>query len=485
MALILITVAVMAGIVAADGREVAPLTLAALGLPALLLWAPLGRRWRRLGLIVGLTGAGLLGAARIAAALPETTDASIWLRAGQYVELRGTVDGEPRWSEGGQRVVVSVDAVQVGDGAGPADGLVQAELPAEPALLPGSQVVLAGTLVRPRSGATFNYAAYLGRRDIFVILDTPRLLQSADPPPGILTTLLRIKGAAFDATLRILPEPEAGLLAGILLGMQGALAPDTRAEFSLTGTSHILVISGWNISITVAGALWVAGRAGLRRWPAVVLALGAVVLYVLLVGPSAAVVRSAIMGALVALAGPLGRRSDAWTTLAAACLGMCLLDPHVLWDLGFQLSAGAVAGLFACGSAAVERTKKLLPWKWCAWAVEPLAATFAAQVWTLPLLMAQFGSVSLIAPLANVALVPVVPLAMAGGALAVLAGMASTTLALPLAFLAWLPLTWLTRGAALLAALPYASVPVPPIPPWLLGGYYVVSIWWASRIRHE
>ncbi len=118
---------------------------------------------------------------------------------------------------------------------------------------------------------------------------------------------------------------------------------------------------------------------------------------------------------------------------------------------------------------------RLLP----GWALEALTATLAAQILALPLILYQFGNLSIIAPLTNVVLLPVVPYAMLFGALALMAGMLYLPVGQIIAWLAYLPLAWLTEGARWFAQVPWAAVQIPPFPLWLLLAYYsvVVGAW--------
>jgi competence protein ComEC len=139
--------------------------------------------------------------------------------------------------------------------------------------------------------------------------------------------------------------------------------------------------------------------------------------------------------------------------------------------------------LFAFGKA-TERLLERTPLRaaWLDWAREALTATLAAQILTLPLILYHFGNLSIIAPLANVVLLPMVPYAMLFGALALVGGMLWLPLGQWLALPAYLFLAWLTEGTRLFASAPWAAVQLPPFPLWLLLGYYaiVVGAWLAS-----
>jgi competence protein ComEC len=152
-------------------------------------------------------------------------------------------------------------------------------------------------------------------------------------------------------------------------------------------------------------------------------------LYTLFVGALPTVSRAALMGTIVVLGQQLERRAHAWTTLFAACWAMTLWDPQTLWDLDFQLSALAIASLFAFGKG-TERLLLRTPLRigWLDWVREALTAMLAAQSLTLPLILSQFGNPSIVTPLANVVLLPIVPYAVLFGSIALVSD------------LIWLPL---------------------------------------------
>ena len=283
--------------------------------------------------------------------------------------------------------------------------------------------------------------------------------------------------------MRSLPEPQAALAVGILLGLQSAIPENVGEAFSITGTSHILVISGWNITIIATALYSLAERLKLSKHAVFWVILITIWLYTLFVGASATVVRAAVMGTIVVLGQRMERQAHAWTTLLAASCAMTLLNPHTLWDLGFQLSALATASLFAFGKGTEAMLLHTpLRWEWLAWAREALTATLAAQILALPLILYHFGNLSVIAPLANVILLPMVPYAMLFGALALLGGLIVLPLGQLMGLLAYAFLAWLTEGARLFAEIPWAQLILPPFPLWMLLAYYgLVGMLWAMN----
>ena len=245
------------------------------------------------------------------------------------------------------------------------------------------------------------------------------------------------------------------LVAGIVCGRTTELNATVAADdFALTGTSHLIAVSGSHLAL-VAGLVGVVGQAlGARRVPraaAVAVLMGA---YVLFTGCAASAMRSFVMVACSLLAGLGGRRSHGLSGLALSAVGLCALEPGIAFDLGFQLSAASVLFIQLFGSYLRYRLQRLgLPRA----LAEALALTLCAQWATLPIAVPVFGSCSLVAPLANVVLEPIMTALLVAGLAATLAAVVLP----PLAALIALPAAFAQLAiflAALCARVPYASV---------------------------
>ena len=276
------------------------------------------------------------------------------------------------------------------------------------------------------------------------------------PPAGPdLTAFGELRSALGEPLRRLVPEPESGILLGIALGDRASISADLAYAFARSGTSHLLAISGFNMTLvaTAVGAT-LRGRAGPRvRALAMV---GSVVLYSLLVGLGASVVRSAIMAAVTALGLALGRRAAAANGLCAAVAAMLVLDPATLGDAGFLLSAAATAGLLAFQAPLAARLRALP-----SLVGDGLAATLAATLPTLPIIAGIFGRISLVSPFANIVAVPLFPFLMIASVATVAAGSVSLDLARPFALAAYLLALALRVVVETSAALPLASIDVP------------------------
>ncbi|HSW41387.1 MAG TPA: ComEC/Rec2 family competence protein, partial [Patescibacteria group bacterium] len=213
--------------------------------------------------------------------------------------------------------------------------------PRYPAVEPGDRVRLDGRPTHPPEGG---YGEYLRRSGVAgtVRAGSLELVTRAGDAAGLLE---RTRRAAGDSLTRALPEPAAGLAAGILIGLRDRVDRDLAAAFTATGLSHVVAISGWNIAIVVGlvGAV-LAGRARRTRSAAV---LVAVVAYTVLAGASASVVRAAAMTGVALLARESGRPGSAAAALGWAVASLVIANPASANDVGLQLSAAATAGLIA------------------------------------------------------------------------------------------------------------------------------------------
>ncbi|MHB8630578.1 MAG: ComEC/Rec2 family competence protein, partial [Candidatus Limnocylindria bacterium] len=254
---------------------------------------------------------------------------------------------------------------------------------------------------------------------------------------------------------------------------------DLAYAFSRSGTSHLLAISGFNMTLVasaVAGLL--RGRCGPRS--RAIATVVAVVLYSLLVGLGASVVRSAVMAGVTSFGLALGRRTAAANGLCAAIAVMLALDPATIGDASFLLSAGATAGLLAFQAPLAARLDRLP-----SLVGDGLAATLAATLPTLPLVAGLFGRISLVSPIANLVAVPLFPALMVTSVSTVAAGVISLDLARPFALAAYLTAFALRVIVETAAGLPLAAVDVPrgPLSAFALLVLSVVAIVAARRVR--
>lgn len=314
---------------------------------------------------------------------------------------RVTAIATPR--DGTQRLTVAIDD--------PLGLVLAVTAPRYPLAEPGDRVRIGGRPLAPPEGG---YGDYLRRTGVAGTLRA-RPFESLGREADAAGLLERTRRAAGDALARALPEPAAGLAAGILVGLRDRVDRDLAAAFTTTGMSHVVAISGWNIALVagLVGAV-LAGRSRRTRSGAIVVAILA---YAVLAGASASVVRAAAMAGIALLARESGRPGTAAAALGWAVAVLVIVTPASAGDVGLQLSAAATAGLIAWSAPItgwLDRRAGRLP----RWIRDGLGVSLAAQATTLPIVLLAFGRVAPLSPALNLAVVPLVPAAMAAGAVA-------------------------------------------------------------------
>jgi competence protein ComEC len=476
--LVLIAAAWVAGLIVAQcwlvPAGVEPLSLAllcSLPLAALLLWP----RDRSTRLSSSCALALLVAALRYQAVLPDLTDPGLVAHYNDqgWLTIEGVVGDYPDVRDTWTNLKLEAESVAIQGQARPVHGTVLVRAPRWPEYKYGDRLRVTGLLETPPELEGFSYRAYLERKRVYSWIARPQIDQLASGQGSPFWTALFVaKDRTRDAIARLVPEPEASLLQGILLGVRSGIPVGLYDEFNATGTSHIIVISGTNITLVAVlfsqAFGWMLGK---RR--AYWFTLAGIVLYVMLVGADAAVVRAGIMGGLLVTALYLGRRATAYVSLCASAIVLTAISPLALWDASFQLSFAATLSLilftpplerfFEKGlqhTRLQERARQALRYP-----ENLLIATLAAQILTLPLVVYLFGRLSLVAPLANLLTLPVQPLVMSwGGAVALTTLMpwlpAMDPVVRAIAWVPWLCLAYTTAVVRWMAAWPLASIPV-------------------------
>ena len=493
MAVVAFILGWLAGLGAAAQVSLAAHVWALAGLLASVLTF-LARRTRAFLVFVALAGA-LWGAARYQLSQREPGPGHVvhYNDVGE-VALYGQIVAPPRVYDRSIRAVLEVStlASPPGSSPSPAGGLVQLTAPRFAGLQYGAWLTATGRLETPRNEGDFDYRAYLARREIYSELPFPALEEAAGPAPHPLYhALYRLRDRAGAVLQKLLPEPQAALLRGILLGDDSGLPVPLDAAFRLSATSHIIAISGFNIALLAGLLLRLAVPLAGPRWT-VWIAVVTIALYTLLVGADPSVVRAAIMGGITLFAGRwLGRTLYAYASLCLAAFAMTLLRPAALWDAGFQLSFAATLGILLYVEPLSRRVLAVLG-RWtdegrarrlARLLADGLLVTLAAQLLTLPLLLYHFRQLSLVSPLANLLILPAQPGIMIWGGLATAAGLLWLPLGRLLVLPAWFFLTYTIAVVEWFAALPFAAIRVTLAPAGVAASYALIALLTWTAIR--
>jgi competence protein ComEC len=470
-------VGVALGIVARDAGITAvssallPFAAALMVVPAAIL------RSRALAVVAVLAAATAFGGWRgEVVALPAGAGSVQAAIGEEALTVVGTAIDDPRPRGERQQVVLGDITLGTEPPGVAASGRVLLWLPRGAVVGAGDRVRIESSLEAPQDFDGFAYRAYLARQGIAATASARFVEVVGHDLPPIAEAMRTARAWLLRGLNDIVPEPEAALAAGIVLGVRSGIDPAINDAFAAAGLTHVVAISGWNIAIVAAlaaGAARPLTKLPSGRWLAAAAAGLAVAAYVLLTGASPSVVRAALMAGGLLMARLGGSRSHAMSALMLAALLMVLAAPTVVWDVGFQLSALATAGLIWFGAAFERRLAR-----WPGVIREPVALTMAAQVTTLPVVLLNFERLSVVAPLANVAVVPLVPVVMLTGAVAAVAGslhgaipLIGDTLAWAAGGAAWLYLRVMVVLGQAAASIPMASVQM-TAPAWLAAVWY-------------
>lgn len=492
MTLMWLSVAWAVGIVLAQATGLPWQIWCALGVCALSgLW--LGRDDERVRIGAGCALALVLGAGRFLLVQPHFDETSLatYNDVG-HVTLEGVVVGEPDERDTRTFLHVRAERLTLPDGADVAvDGVVLVKAYRYPRRHYGDRVRVEGLLETPPVIEDFSYQDYLARQGIHSTMERAGVTLVAERQANpFLYLLFKFKRRAQSTIAAILPEPQAALLSGILLGVETGIPAALMDDFAATGTTHIIAISGFNITIIASIFEKLTSRLFKRRRALIVAMLG-VMAYTIFVGASAAVVRAAVMGVLFLLAQYLGRSTYAPVSLFGAGFFMTLHDPHVLWDVGFQLSFVATLGLMRYTDPlerAFERLfSRFMPKRDAREAVgfisEALIVTMAAQITTTPLILYYFGRLSLVTLFTNLLILPVQSYVMIFGGVATLLGLLWLPLGQIGGWAAWVFLTYTIGMVRTTARAPLASTPMQMTGDMVWGYYALLAglTWWQSQ----
>ena len=321
----------------------------------------------------------------------------------------------------------------------------------------GDILKISGNLEKPENFSGFDYQNYLAKDNIFLISRNPEITLLNRPESLNFYAYLLILKKNFIAIIdKILSEPKSSFLAALLVGARRTLPDNLTSAFNITGTSHIVAISGYNISIISIMMLNLLSYLLMPRRLIFWIVIISILMFTLIAGAGASVVRAAIMGGLLVLAGREGRFYLVTNAIVFAGAVMLFANPYLLrYDTGFQLSFLAALGLIYLAPH-FNRWFAGLP-NFLSFRAN-LSATLSAQIMTFPIIFWEFGRVSLVATLANVLILPAIPTTMLFGFLSGLSGFISLKIAEILILPAWFLLSYQIFVVKILSILPLASI---------------------------
>ena len=381
-------------------------------------------------------------------------DALLGRLAPEAVTVEGSLRIDPRIDRDRWSAILDVRTVHWDQGAASVRETVWLSGRGDvPVAVRGDRLAVEGTLEVPEESG---FAGFLLRRGIAAELrvsSAARLGPAGFAPVRWAQSVRAVLGRSI---VESFPPREAGLLLGLALGDDSMLDPVVERDFRASGLSHLLVVSGGNVAMVLMPVLALAGALGVSRWPRFALGLGTVAFFVVLTGAEPSVMRAGVMAGIALIGVLLGRPRSSGSVLAGAVVALLMLDPVLVWAVGFQLSVAATAGMVALATPVAQHIR-FLP--------RPVAmavgATLAAQVGVTPVLLFWFHEVPLSTIVANILAFPVVAPSLLLGLAAAGARLVVEPLGGLLAALALAPMRYLEAVADRTARAPM---------PWITGG---------------
>jgi competence protein ComEC len=287
--------------------------------------------------------------------------------------------------------------------------------------------------------------------DVAFLLFPRGEIESVHEPPPLLAWAHDIRWSFLEAS-RGLPEPGGGLLPGLAIGDTTRVPEPLDAAMKTSSLSHLTAVSGANCAIVVGAVLAITALLGVPLPVRVGVAAVALLGFVVLVTPEPSVLRAAVMAGLALGAVALGRPALGVPVLCAAVLVLLIADPWLSRSYGFALSALATAGLLTLAGPLAAALGRVLP----GWLAAVLSIPLAAQLACQPVILLLDPSLALYGVPANLLAAPAAPLATVLGLIACLLGVFVPPLGVAVAWLGWLPASWIAAVATLFAGLPGA-----------------------------
>lgn len=373
------------------------------------------------------------------------------------ITVLGYVSDEPEISGDKQRLAFYARQLSAPPFRIDTDEKVLITVPLFPRYSYGEHLEIYGQIKKPENFSDFDYEAYLAKDGVFTTMFYPEIKRTdlnfsfyEKTKISLFRKIFAVKNAFENSINRSVAEPNAAFIGGILLGSRSQIPQEVKDAFARTSTSHILAISGYNITM-IAVIISAIFLLFFRRPTAFWFSLAGVALFTILTGAQASVVRAAIMGALVLTAKREGRLNDPRNAIVLAGGAMIAVNPNILrYDIGFQLSFVATLGLIYVAPV-LEKYFAKLP-KFFEFR-ETFIMTISAQLFVLPLLLYYFKNLSLTSLPANIIVLPMIPFAMLLGFISGLAGMIIPILGQFFGYFAWL-LTSVELGIIKLFAAP-------------------------------
>ena len=374
--------------------------------------------------------------------------------ANQNFKITGTIVREPDVRSTNRKITVRPDDYS---------GLILVNAPNFPEYEFGDRVKVKCMFEKPGVIEEFDYGQYLSVSGIYSVCYRPEYINhmgESELSTGqkIRKKIISIKYKYKEIIDQTISYPESEVLSAMTVGLRRGIPDNILDNFRYAGLSHIIAISGLHISIVTLLLMNFFIAIGLRRRHAFIGATASLVLFLLMIGFRASSIRAGIMGFAALFAMQVGRLKNGINILLLAAVLLLLINPKLLLlDVGFQLSFLAVLGIMQFGESIEKLLTKIKVPKFFEIRTS-IMMTLSAQILVLPLIIYYFGNLSIVAPLSNVAVLPLLPFIMIAGFLQGIVGFIFLPLANIIGYLTSAAVSWIIIVADKIQFIPLSSI---------------------------
>ena len=384
-------------------------------------------------------------------------------KVGLETELHGIVIDEPDIRENYTRLIIEAENSKI---------LIYSYH--YPEFIYGDEIKIKGELRKPKNlSLDFNWEDYLAKDDIYYEMFYPKIEKISEGKGNFIKQyLFSFKHKYLDALGAVIPEPHSAFMGGLTVGAKQSMPKNLQEDFRSTGVIHIIVLSGYNITLVADTIMRILSF--LPRMFSIGLGVLGIVLFALMTGATATVVRASLMAMLVILARATGRIYEITWALFLTGFFMVLHNPKIFrFDTGFQLSFLATLSLIILAPH-IEKRLKFIPKKFKF--REIASATISTQIFVLPLLLYKMGLFSVVALSVNLLILIFVPITMILGFITGGLGMISTLISIPFGWASYLFLQYELFVVDIFAKLPFASFNIENFPFWVMAIVYILYL---------
>jgi len=391
-----------------------------------------------------------------------TQEIKDFINFSEQVEFVGKVAEEPDIRQDNINLLINVEKITINKIDISMSGNILVTANRYPEYQYGDKLSIAGLLKEPHIFEDFNYKNYLRKDNIPAVIYYPdiSIIEDNSLSSSFYKKILYFKDQMRKTIKQNLSPPQSSILSAVILGDKKNISDEWKEKLNKTGVRHITAVSGMHIIILTSILMSFLIGIGFSRGKAFYLTIGFIFLYIMLIGFPSSAVRAGIMAGLILLAQKIGRMSQSQRGIVFAATIMLFQNPFLLKDdVGFQLSFLAVLGI-SYALPIFQNWLKFIPENKYFGIKDILGMTFSAQIFTLPILIYNFGYISLISPLTNILIVPILPFIMISGFIFSFIGIFWQFLGWILSFPAWFLLTYVIKIIDLLYKVPSTSLEV-------------------------